>query len=172
MALIGNLVSSGAGSNELRDSMSAGSLARMATSAGSKAFGLATGVAFRNPLAKIAGSVVGDALSMKSRDWGSRLLDDIGLGVGDSSSRGGGEKSSGGGSGSKNDKKANYGSNPNAAKDAIQNQGFQPSNWDSKDKENGNSNQPKNNNNNMVNDAIQNKKDDKNKNNQNSQKVK
>lgn len=118
MALIGNLVSSGAGSNELRDSMSAGGLARTLKGA---ALGVA-GIPFK-PLT----SVLGDAASMKSRDWGSKLLDKVGLGMGGNTSDKNGVKDPGGSSDSKNNEKANYGSNPDAAKNAIQNEGFKTS---------------------------------------------
>ena len=150
MALIGNLVSSGAGSNELRDSVSAGAVARMAMGVGGKALGIASGIAFNNPLAKVGKSIVGDAASMKSRDWGSKLLDKVGLGVGDNDK---GKESSG----AQNDNKANYGSDPNSAKNAINDSGFKPSNWDTKEKGSGNANNNKaNQNKNEVGKAIDN----------------
>lgn len=131
MALIGNLVSSGAGSNELRDNaFTAGSLARMTAGAGGKALSFASGVAggvlLRNPLAKAGKSILSDAAAMKSRDWGSQLLDKIGLGISGNTSDKDGVKDPGGSSGSKNNESAKYGSNPNAAKDAINN-GFKTS---------------------------------------------
>ena len=124
MALIGNLVASGAGSNELRDNaFSAGGLARMAKSAAGGALGVLGTVSG----AKAAKSIIGDAVSMKSRDLGSKLLDKIGLGMSGNSSDKDGTKDPGGTSGAKNNEKASYGSDPNAAKNAINNEGFKTS---------------------------------------------
>jgi hypothetical protein len=122
MALIGNLVASGAGSNELRDNaFSMGSLARMAKGVTGKALGAAgylTG-------AKALKSVAGDAVSMQSRYWGAKALSSLGFGGGNSGMTDkNGVKDPDGSSGSKNNEKANYGSNPNSAKDAINDVGF------------------------------------------------
>jgi hypothetical protein len=133
MALIGNLVSSGAGSNELRDNaFTAGRLARMAK-----------GIAGA-PFAPVRG-IVGDAISMKSRDWGSQLLDKFGLGLSGNTSDKNGVKDpkKEEDSDSKNNDKAKYGSNQNAAKDSITKPGFKTSFGPSKSGENQNSNSPK-----------------------------
>lgn len=128
MALVGNLVSQGAGSNELRDNaLSMGSLARMAKGVTGKAFGLATGIAGA-PLRPVK-SIFGDALAMQSRHLGSKLLRGLGLegGYAKKTDKDGVEDPGGEG-GSKNSEKASYGSNPNSTKDAINNnQGFKRS---------------------------------------------
>ena len=124
MALVGNLVSSGAGSNELRDNaFSMGSLARMATGVAGKAAGVAgsianntVGLAYRIPK-----SIIGDAISQQSRHLGARMLRGLGLkgGYGKKTDKDGNPEPGSDDSESKNNEKANYGSNPNAAKDAI-----------------------------------------------------
>lgn len=125
MALVGNLVSQGGGSNELRDNaLSMGSLARMASGAAGKALGVAgylTG-------GKALKSIAGDAISMQSRHLGGRVLNGLGLGGGggNSSDKKGG-KDSGKDSGSSNNEKADYGSK-DTAKNAINDkQGFKTS---------------------------------------------
>ena len=135
MAIIGNLVAAGAGSNELRDNaLSAGRLAKMASSAA----GYTVGLPF-----KAAKSVLGDAISMKSRDWGAKLLDKVGLGLaGGTSDKDGNKDPAGKSKGERNGEKANYGSDPNSAKDAI-NDSFQLSNWDKKGGDNTNNESPK-----------------------------
>ena len=150
MALIGNLVSQGAGSNELRDTMSAGAIAKMA-----KGF---AGMPFA-PLK----SIVGDAISMKSRDLGSQLLDKIGLGLsgGTSDKNGvkdpvGSKKGGDDSSDSQNSDKPNYGGNSNKTKDAIENSGFNTS-WSGKEnKDNSNNNQAQQNKENNVSNIINN----------------
>ena len=123
MALIGNLVASGAGSNELRDNaFSAGGLARMAKGAAGGALG-ALGTLSG---AKAAKSVLSDAASMKSRDIASRLLNKVGLGVKENGSSGAKDKDSGGTSGAKNNEKADYGMK-DVAKNAITGAGFKTS---------------------------------------------
>ena len=149
MALIGNLVSQGAGSNELRDSMSAGSLARMAKGAAGGALGLASGVLFKNPLAKAGRSIASDAMSMKSRDLAAQLLDKLGMGVSGNTSDKDGVKDPNGKSGAKNDEKADYGSK-DKAKNAINNEGFKTSFGNHANNEQGGKKG------NMVGDAIQN----------------
>ena len=115
MALIGNLVSQGGGSNELRDSMSAGALARMAKGI--------IGTPF-TPLR----SIVNDALAMKSRDIGASWLNKVGLGLSGGTSDSNGVKDPGGSSPSQNNEKANYNSDSNKTKDAINdNKGFSTS---------------------------------------------
>ena len=151
MALIGNLVSAGAGSNELRDSMSAGSLANMAKGAAGMALGIGA-----LPLRPIK-SILGDAVSMKSRDLGSRLLDSVGLGMKGNTSDKDGVKDPEGKSGSKNNEKPDYGSQ-NSTKNAINNEeGFKTS--FGKDSTNNNNSQKKDS---MLTNAISgDKKDDK-----------
>ena len=136
MALVGNLVSSGAGSNELRDSMSAGRLASMAGGIAKKAAGTALSAVGYASGAKAVKSILGDAISMKSRDLGSKLLDKVGLGMGGNTSDKDGVKDPGGSSGAKNNEKANYGSNNNA-KDAINGGGFKTSDWGNTNANNG-----------------------------------
>ena len=147
MALVGNLVASGAGSNELRDNaFSAGSLARMAKGAAGGLLGAAgtlTG-------AKAAKSILSDAAAMKSRDLGSKLLDKVGLGMGGGTSDQNGVKDPGGTSGAKNNEKADYGTK-DAAKNAITGEGFKTS-FDKKD--NANNEQPNQKKNDMLANAI------------------
>ena len=131
MALVGNLVSQGAGSNELRDNaFSMGGLARMAKGVAGKALGIAGSVASNTVgLAPRAGlSIAKDALSMQSRHLGARALRGLGLdgGYGKKTDQNGVEDP-GGSSGAKNNEKANYGSEPNAAKNAITGEGFKRS---------------------------------------------
>ena len=147
MALIGNLVASGAGSNELRDNaFSAGSLARMAKGAAGGLLGAAgtlTG-------ARAAKSILSDAAAMKSRDLGSKLLDKVGLGMGGNTSDKDGIKDPGGTSGAKNNEKADYGAK-DVAKNAITGEGFKTS-FDKKD--NANNEQPNQKKNDMLANAI------------------
>lgn len=113
MALIGNLVASGAGSTELRDNaISASGLAGMAKGvAGSALGGLATVSGL-----KAAKSIVNDALNAKSRDLGEKLLKKVGLGVNDNRVRENNEDSD---SGSKNSQKPSYGGGNNLVENAI-----------------------------------------------------
>ena len=140
MALVGNLVASGAGSNELRDhTLTAG---RLAGKVGG-ALATVTGV-------RAVKSILSDALSMKSRDLGSKLA-----GVSDKpSGKGGNSNGSGsdseGTSGARNDGKPSYGQNPDASKDAITNKSFKTSDWGIPNGGNTNTSKPKNNNNNNV----------------------
>jgi hypothetical protein len=152
MALIGNLVSAGAGSNELRDNaFTAGKLASMAGGVLGNTVGLLPKLAFKG-----GKSILSDAWAMKSRDWGAQLLDKVGLGLTGGTSDKNGVKDPPGKSGAKNDDKAKYGSNPNAAKDAISgNKGFQTSDWGNQGKDNTNNDSPKQSGNNMLNNAIQ-----------------
>lgn len=151
MALIGNLVSAGAGSNELRDNaFTAGRLASMAGGALGNTIGLPGKLLFKG-----GKSIISDAWAMKSRDWGAQLLDKIGLGLTGGTSDKNGVKDPPGKSGAKNDEKAKYGSNPNAAKDAIADKGFQTSDWGNQGKGNANNDSPKQGGNNMLNNAIQ-----------------
>ena len=122
MALIGNLVSAGAGSNELRDNaFTAGGLAKKAGGI----LGTVTG-------ARAIKSVISDAAAMKSRDLGSKLLDKMHMGIGGNTTDKNGVKDPAGNSDSQNNQKANYGSNNNSTKDAINNgSGFKVDGWDS-----------------------------------------
>ena len=157
MALVGNLVSQGGGSNELRDNISAGGLARMARGM--------VGTPF-SPLR----SIVNDALAMKSRDIGASWLNKVGLGLsgGTSDSNGvkdpGGDSGSGGSSGSQNNEKPNYSSNSGSdkTKEAIQGgfdlswKGGNNSKGDKKDDDNANNDQSKQNKNDLVSNVINN----------------
>ena len=150
MALVGNLVSQGAGSNELRDNaFSMGGLARMAKGAAGKALGAAS-----LPL-KPFGSIIGNAYGMQTRHLGMRMLRGMGLDGGYPRKNDKNEKSeSGSDSGSRNSEKTNYGSNPNSTKDAINNnKDFKRSFGGGNNTNNNKSNQNKNN---TVNNAINN----------------
>lgn len=116
MALIGNLVASGAGSAELRDNaISAGGLARQAKGlAGSALGGLATMSGMR-----AVKSIMNDAASAKSRDLGEKLLKKMGIGVSDNRTNRWGYGPDGSSSDSKNSEKANYGDGNNAVENAI-----------------------------------------------------
>ena len=154
MALVGNLVSNGAGSNELRDhTLTAG---RLAGKVGG-ALATVTGV-------RAVKSILSDALSMKSRDLGSKLagVSDKQTGNGGNSRASAGDNQEGT-SGARNDGKPSYGQNPNASKDAITNKSFKTSDWGTPTGGNTNNSQPKNNskNNSTLNDAINNGKQNK-----------
>ena len=147
MALVGNLVASGAGSNELRDNaFSAGSLARMAKGAAGGLLGAAGTLSG----ARAAKSILSDAAAMKSRDLGSKLLDKVGLGMGGGTSDQNGVKDPAGTSGAKNNEKAEYGAK-DVAKNAISGEGFKTS-FDKKD--NANNEQPNQKKNDMLANAI------------------
>lgn len=135
MALIGNLVASGAGSSELRDNaITAGGLAGMAKGiAGSALGGLATVSGLR-----AAKSIVGDALNSKSRDLGEKLLKKMGIGIGDNRLR---ENSEDGDSDSKNTSKPNYGGG-NLVENAISGGKNNDSSSNSQNSDNANSSQP------------------------------
>ncbi|MBO5883308.1 MAG: hypothetical protein J6Q78_02755 [Clostridia bacterium] len=168
MALVGNLVSQGAGSNELRDNaFSMGSLARMAKGAAGKALGIAGSVA-RNTVGlpfRAGKSIVGDAINQQSRHLGARLLRGLGLDGGlprnNKTDKDGNPEPGSRDSGSTNNEKTNYGSNPNSTKDAINNKDFKRSFGGD------NTNNNNNNKNNSVDDAINN--GDKKKSTQNNQ---
>ena len=134
MALVGNLVSQGAGSNELRDNaFSMGSLARMAKGVTGKALGLAGGIASNTVgLPFRAGkSIIGDAINQQSRHLGARLLRGLGMDGGlprkNKTDKDGNPEPGSKDSGSTNNEKTNYGSNPNSTKDAINNKDFKRS---------------------------------------------
>ena len=158
MALVGNLVSSGAGSNELRDMMSVGSLAKMATGAAMKA-------------AKTAFSIgtlpLKPAKDILSSKYGLWVRNKAGYDNGGRSAEG---KDGKAGSGAENNEKANYGSNPDSAKSAINNDpGFKTA-FTKDNNSNTNTGSPKQNNTNSpVTDAIQNNKGQENQNNKNNQ---
>lgn len=150
MALIGNLVSQGAGSNELRDNaFSAGALARMAKGAAGTALGIA-GLPLR-PFKAIAS----DAIAMKSRDIGASWLNKLGIGLSGGTSDKNGVKDPNGSSDSQNNAKANYGSDENKSKSAIEG-GFNLSFGDNNKKgDNSNNNNVNQNKDNAVSQAIQ-----------------
>lgn len=146
MALIGNLVSSGAGSNELRDSMSAGALASMAGRAALKAGSLGAKVGFG--ALGLPFKPAKDIIKEKYSGWVRKKA------AGEGNDKGSQKNKES--SGAHNDKKADYGSNPNSAKDAIENKGFQTSDWNTKDNGSGNGNNksPDQKKNDLVNTAI------------------
>ena len=129
MALIGNLVSAGAGSNEIRDNaLSAGKLAGMAGGVAKMVGKSALGAASYLSGARAIKSILGDSLSLQSRHLGGRLLNGLGLGGGGGGGRGNkGDKDPDGKSGAANNEKANYGSNPKSTKNAINGEGFKTS---------------------------------------------
>ena len=135
MALIGNLVSQGAGSNELRDTMSAGAIARMAKGAAGSALS-AAGL----PIKPIT-SILSDAAAMKSRDIGASWLKKLGLGLSGGTADEKGVKDPSGSSESQNNEKPSYGTDNNKTKDAINNPGFTVTDWsNSKNQNSGNAN--------------------------------
>jgi hypothetical protein len=123
MALVGNLVSQGAGSNELRDNaFSMGGLARMAKGVAGKALYIPS-----LPL-RAGKSIVGDAINQQSRHLGARMLRGLGLkgGYGKKTDKDGNPEP-GSDSESKNNEKADYGSK-DSVKNAIKNdEGFKRS---------------------------------------------
>jgi hypothetical protein len=150
MALVGNLVSNGAGSNELRDhTLTSG---RLAGKVGG-ALATVTGV-------RAVKSILSDALSMKSRDLGSKLagVSDYGRGgstLGRSDSREAANQN--GTSGATNNEKPTYGNNPSAANQAINNnqKQFKMSDWGLSNNDNTNTSKVNNNKGNgMINNAI------------------
>jgi hypothetical protein len=152
MALVGNLISSGAGSNELRDhTLTAG---RLAGKVGG-ALATVTGV-------RAVKSILSDALSMKSRDLGSRLagVSDHNSGKGGSASGNGNTREAAdqnGTSGATNNEKPTYGNNPSAANQAINNnqKQFKMSDWGLSNNDNTNTSKVNNNKGNgMINNAI------------------
>ena len=162
MALIGNLVSQGAGSNELRDNaLSMGGLARMAKGAAGKALGVAS-----LPL-KPFGSILGNAYGMQTRHLGMRMLRGMGLDGGYPKKNDKDDKSDKGsnGSGSKNNDKANYGSDPNSTKNAINGNGFKRAFGNNNNTNNNQANKK----NDAVGNAIQNGGNNQQQNNQNTQ---
>lgn len=120
MALIGNLVASGAGSNELRDNaFTMGGLAKMAGGA-VKFAGKTTGSILSVPFRPL-NNTLNEMKSQKARHRAARWL---GYEQDNKSSN----RSSDDSSGAKNNEKANYGTDPNATKNAINgNEGFKQS---------------------------------------------
>lgn len=137
MALIGNLVASGAGSMELRDNAISGAgLAGIAKGlAGTALGGLATVTG-----AKAAKSIIDNAISSKSRDLGEKLLKRMGIGVNDNRIKDNNEESD---SGSKNSSSPQYGGGGNAIENAIA--GGNNNNAMNQSNDNTNSNEPQNN---------------------------
>ena len=152
MALVGNLVSQGAGSNELRDNaFSMGTLGRMAKGVAGKALGTTLTAAGYLSGVKAGKSIIGDAISMQSRHLGSRLLGGLGLGGGNGQRTDkDGVPDPGASSGAKNNEKADYGTK-DVAKNAITGEGFKTS-FDKKD--NSNNEQPNQKKNDMLANAI------------------
>ena len=149
MALVGNLVSQGAGSNELRDNaLSMGSLARMAKGAAGKALYIPS-----LPL-RAGKSIIGDAISQQSRHLGAKLLRGLHLdgGYERKTDKDGNPDPGSKDSNSKNNKKVSYGSDPNSTKNALSGSGFKQS-FGGGGNANNKSNQNKNN---TVNNAINN----------------
>lgn len=150
MALVGNLVSQGAGSNELRDNaFTAGRLASMAKGLAGKALYVPS-LPFR-----AAKSILGDAISQQSRHLGAKLLHAFGMegGYNKKSDKDGNPEPGAEDSDSKNNEKANYGDDKNKAKNAIQDSGF---NLSFGNGNNSNNNKQNQNNDNPVSRAIQN----------------
>ena len=165
MALVGNLVASGAGSNELRDNaLSMGSLARMAASGAGFVGGKALSAAGYLTGAKALKSIAGNALSNQSNHLSRRALRGLGLGGGYSKEdKKEDDKKS---SDSHNSEKANYGSDQNSTKDSIGGNGFKTSDWGSGNNDNANTNSPNQNKKDAVGDAINNNNNKKDNNNQ------
>ena len=149
MALIGNLVSQGAGSNELRDNaFTAGRLASMASGVAGKALAWSpVGL-----LGRAGASIFKDALAMKSRDLGSRALDKVGLGLSGNTSDEKGVKDPKGSSGADNNEKADYNGDKDKTKNAID-PSFQVGKWNHEGNANNNNSGKKDN---QVSNAIQN----------------
>ena len=125
MALIGNLVASGAGSNELRDNaFSMGSLGRMAKGVAGKALYIPS-----LPL-RAGKSIIGDAISMQSRHLGAKMLRAFGMDGGlprNKTDKDGNPEPGSRDSESQNNAKASYGSDQNSTKNAINDSGFKRS---------------------------------------------
>ena len=137
MAVIGNLVSSGAGSNELRDNaLSMGKLARMAAGGAGFVAGKALSAAGYMTGAKALKSIAGDAISAQSRHLGQRALRGLGLGGGYPKE----DKKDGkdGGSDSHNSEKANYGSKDDTKNAITGDEGFKRSFDSTNNNKNGN----------------------------------
>lgn len=145
MALIGNLVQAGAGSNELRDNELAAGGMRRALGAVGGALATATGLS-------AAKGIIGSALDSKKRDLGEKLLKKMGLGISDNRERESGKYEKEEESGSQNTDSPQYGEGTgNPVKDAIQGAGSQDKQGDN----NQNSSLPSGGTgNSMVNDAI------------------
>ena len=157
MALVGNLVASGAGSNELRDSMSAGALASMAGRGVLQAGKLAgKGLdVLKKPFKPLS-----DINEQKYKNWVAKKA------AGEDK----GSQKNKESSGAHNDNKANYNSNSNSTKDSIEGKGFKTSDWGSgnnnKGNDNANTNSPNQNKKDAVGDAINNNNNKKDNNNQ------
>lgn len=146
MALIGNLVQAGAGSNELRDNeLAMGSLRRGISGFGG-ALATATGIS-------AAKGIVGSAMDSKKRDLGERLLTKMGMSIHDNRARENpGSTSQDGDSDSRNDNRPSFGgsSGENNVKNAISGGG----NSGGTAADNKQNEQPKSVGNSMVNNAI------------------
>jgi hypothetical protein len=158
MALVGNLVSQGAGSNELRDNaFTAGRLASMASGVAGKALAWSpVGL-----VGRAGASIFKDALAMKSRDLGAWALGKVGMGLSGGTSDEKGVKDPQKSSGADNNEKADYNGDKDKAKNAID-PGFAVGNWNHEGNSNNNNS---NKNDNLVSNAIQNNDNNKNQNN-------
>ena len=151
MALIGNLVQAGAGSNELRDNeLAVGGMRRALGAIGG---GLATVTGL-----SAAKGIIGSAIDAKKRDLGEKLLKKMGYGISDNRSRDSQtdkDSDQEGGSDSQNREKPDFnGANGNIVKDAIQGSNVQGQNGNSQNNQNQFSGGQ--NGNGMVNNAIMN----------------
>jgi hypothetical protein len=158
MALVGNLVSQGAGSNELRDNaFTAGRLASMASGVAGKALAWSpVGL-----VGRAGASIFKDALAMKSRDLGAWALGKVGMGLSGGTSDEKGVKDPQKSSGADNNEKADYNGDKDKAKNAID-PGFAVGKWNHEGNANNNNS---NKNDNLVSNAIQNNDNNKNQNN-------
>lgn len=151
MALIGNLVQAGAGSNELRDNELAVGGMRRALGAIGGGLATATGLS-------AAKGIIGSAIDAKKRDLGEKLLKKMGYGISDNRSRDSQtdkDSDQEGGSDSQNREKPDFnGANGNQVKDAIQ--GSNPMGQNGNSQNNQNQFSGGQNGNGMVNNAIMN----------------
>ncbi len=151
MALIGNLVQAGAGSNELRDNELAVGGMRRALGAIGGGLATATGLS-------AAKGIIGSAIDAKKRDLGEKLLKKLGYGISDNRSRDSQtakDSDQEGGSDSQNREKPDFnGANGNQVKDAIQ--GSNPMGQNGNSQNNQNQFSGGQNGNGMVNNAIMN----------------
>ena len=138
MAVVGNLVSAGAGSNELRDNaLSMGRLASMAASGAGFVAGKALSAAGYLTLATPIKSILGNAISAQSSHLGKRVLRGLGLGGGYPKED---KKKDGkdGDSDSHNGEKANYGSKDDTKNAITGDEGFKRSFDSTNNNKNGN----------------------------------
>ena len=151
MALIGNLVSSGAGSNELRDSAIAGGLGGLA---GKVIPGLGIAKAFGRAMGQ---EITGKFAQAALPSWAQRSYGGGGSGKGGKGGKGGDDDNKSGGD-SKNSQSPTASGNKNTAKDAIQGTGGNNkgsgNNTQNKDNNNTNKNAGGGKGNDLINNAI------------------